>query len=236
MIQNFQFHVQEKKELSPAVYFYTLDLTQPLAIDFSAGQFLQIKLNELLDSKNNPLWRPYSMFSSPASKNKIEFLVDVSPGGPGSLYFKDLKEGDQVLGRGPFGTFTVLPGNEELVFIATGSGIAPIRSMINDLKDKKDQREQSLYFGIRYPTDVGLFGEFEKIAKENPHFHFFGTVSRPDSVWKGLTGRVNEHLSKIEAFTGKQFYLCGAPNIVDSLKIFLVASGVSEEKIHYEQY
>lgn len=93
-----------------------------------------------------------------------------------------------------------------------------------------------LFFGLRYREDVYFFDEFEKYAKEHANFKFYGTVSRPDESWKGLTGRVTDHLEKLSSFADKDFYLCGASEITASLKLFLQMKGVEEGKIHYEEY
>jgi len=226
---DFKFKVNKAVKISDNIFYYLLDLISPTGIEFRAGQFINILVEP-------NFYRPYSIFSPPSEKEQIELFVDISPGGKGSKYFEKLKEGELVYGTGPYGNFIVGKKAEENIFIATGSGIAPIRCMILDLLQKKDGRKMSLYFGVRYGIDIYLFKEFEKEANENNNFKFYGTVSRPDSQWNGLTGRVTEHLGKLGDFQNKDFYLCGAPKTIDALKIYLTTCGVKEEKIHYEQY
>lgn len=229
MVQNFRFKVAEKRPLAKNVFFYTLDLLEPAVIEFKAGQFLNIKINE-------KTWKPYSICSKPSTKNKIEFVVDISPGGEGSAFFEKLETGQEILGSGPFGTFTIGESSCDPVFIATGSGIAPIRAMINDMIDRKDKRKITLFFGVRYTEDVYFFEEFEQGEKLNPNFKFYGTLSKPDENWQGLNGRVTDHLEKVGEFDNKDYYLCGKPSTVEALKIYLISCGVKDEKIHYEQY
>lgn len=236
-IGNYKLKVISIKQLTKTVYFFVLELLEPKTIEFLTGQFLQIKVGkDPSTSSGLAFWRPYSIFSTPSMREQIEILVDVAPGGVGSKYFANLKVADEVLGRGPFGNFIVQPGGEELIFIATGSGIAPIRSHVLDLVEKLDSREKALYFGLRYPSDVYLFDEFEKLTLKDPHFHFFGTVSRPDPKWKGLSGRVTVYLDRISTFFDKQYYLCGGPDVTRALKEYLLQKGVKEQAIHYEQY
>jgi len=236
VVQNFKFKVKEKKQLAGQVFFYVLELVEPAKIEFKAGQFLNIKIGE-------NIWKPYSICSAPYLKNKIELVVDVSPAGKGSAFFEKLHVGDEVLGNGPFGTFVVHETTGDLVFIATGSGIAPVRSMIRDMEiwrygDTKKNKpiKITLFFGLRYVTDIYFFDEFEKLAKENSNFRFYGTLSKPDARWQGLRGRVTAHLEKLENSTNKDYYLCGNPETVNALKIYLVTCGVNENNIHYEQY
>lgn len=229
IIMEINFRVKKIIKISDNIHYYLLDLITPQEIDFKAGQFINI----LVEAN---FYRPYSIFSPPSAKKQLEFFVDISPGGKGSKYFEKLKEGDEVFGTGPFGTFTTSETDKEIIFIATGSGIAPIRCMIRDLLQKEDKRKMTLFFGVRYKTDNYLFKEFEKDTRENDNFKFYGTVSRPDSQWQGLSGRVTEHLGKIGDYQNKDYYLCGAPKTIDALKIYLTTCGVKEEKIHYEQY
>lgn len=256
MVQNFRFKVIDKRQLAKSVFFYVLGLLEPLEIEFKAGQFLNIKISE-------KMWKPYSICSTPFLKNKIELVVDLTPGGEGSAFFENLGVGEEVLANGPFGTFTVdLPSSKDfgeasdLVFIATGSGIAPIRAMIKDIMMNPAQnllqaggfqprtlegrlygvKKITLFFGLRFFSDIYFFEEFEKLEKENPNFKFYGTLSKPEESWRGLSGRVTEHLEKTGDFGNKDYYLCGAPKTVDALKIYLVSCGVNENNIHYEQY
>lgn len=229
MVQNLKFRVREKRQLAEQVFFYVLSLEEPAEINFKAGQFLNIKIN-------NTDWKPYSICSAPPIKKEIEIVVDVSPKGEGSVFFEKLKKGEEVLGSGPFGTFTISKSHNDCVFIATGSGIAPIRSMISDLLENKSKKKIMLFFGVRHNNDIYFFKEFEDWEKQYPNFKFYGTLSKPEEDWKGLRGRVTEYLEKIGDFQQKEYYLCGAPETVNALKIYIVSSGVKEENIHYEQY
>src|SRR5258708_26647231 len=117
---------------------------------------------------------------------------------------------------GPLGKFTN-PGNREPVFIATGSGIAPFRSMIFDLIHKNTPQNIHLVFGNRYEPDIIYRQEWEKLAAEHPNFKYRFTLSR-DKEWKGPRGYVQDN---IEGFVPKplekNYFICGLTNMINAV-------------------
>ena len=134
----FRARVSRVKDLTHDVRELDLDLVSPREIAFVAGQFIsfQIQLPEAL----HPITRPYSIASPPRQSWRVTLLFNRVPGGPGSGFLYGLRPGDEVEFTGVAGMFQLenAPGRDVL-FVATGTGIAPIRSMLLDLLDRDDE-------------------------------------------------------------------------------------------------
>ncbi|MBU1200029.1 hypothetical protein KJ953_00665 [Patescibacteria group bacterium] len=239
----------EKKRLSEDYWWFELEFIKEF--NFKAGQYVSVKVNETGER------RAYSIASVPGGK-KIGLLVDVSPGGVGSKFFENLKLGDGVEVLGPLGRFVVnkkgytfdgfhlggvrvgtQPPSEEksLIFVGTGSGIAPLRSMIEDvLQSKVNDRSVYLVWGMRFEKDLFWQKEFEELERKYKNFKFELTLSKPSENWKGKKGRVTEVLKEMKRLEDVEFYLCGSSVMVEDCVKILTDKGVDEEKIQFEKY
>lgn len=221
--------------LSSTVKHFVLDYAPDADASFVAGQFMMVHLEK--DGK--PHKKPYSIASSPSLKGKIELCIKQVEGGYVSNWFFGLKEGDVIHTSLPYGVFTVRePWQDDLVFAGTGTGIAPLRGMIQRLLEQDCTKRIWLVFGNRYETDVLYLDEWEALAKKHAHFHFLPTVSRP-KTWTGETAYVQEVVKK--HFAGKDlskhdFYGCGLVPMCQQLKAALIEMGTPKERIHFEQF
>jgi ferredoxin-NADP reductase len=165
--------------------------------DFVPGQYATIRF------ENTP--RPYSIASSP-NEDHIEFCVRRVPHGRlTSKLFEDLSEGDRVTVRGPNGDFVLEePSGRDMAFLATGTGVAPLRSMIKySLEEGRDEyegerRDLWLFLGASWKDDLAYREEFEELDDEHENFHFVPTCSREEylSDWPGETDYVQQTLVK----------------------------------------
>lgn len=157
-----------------------------------------------------------------------------------SNYLCNLDEGANVAFQGPFGDFILRPPLRDTVFIATGTGIAPIRSMLYWLLaegDRHQGREFWLLFGARRERDIYYREEFERLAAEHATFHFLPTLSRGAPEWKGLRGYVQEHLAEIVGTrTDMQACICGLEKMVKANREWLKSLGWDRASIRYEKY
>jgi CDP-4-dehydro-6-deoxyglucose reductase len=130
------------------------------------------------------------------------------------------------------------PIETDLCFIATGTGIAPLRSMIFDIyKRKLSHKNIYLVFGNRYEKDILYRDEFEQLEKDLPGFHFIPVLSRETSGWNGKTGYV--HAVYEELFADKrpaQFYICGWAAMLKEARQRLEAMGYDRSMIRFESY
>jgi ferredoxin-NADP reductase len=133
---------------------------------------------------------------------------------------------------GPLGKFTLPePLQRDPVFIATGSGIAPFRSMIGDLFANNTTRNVYLIFGNRYDNDIIYQNEWEKLAKDKPNFKHYLTLSRPDK-WTGPKGYVQDGIEKfVPKPAEKDFFICGLNNMITDVQNKLLSLGVPKEQL-----
>ena len=157
-----------------------------------------------------------------------------------SNYLCDLDEGAEIALQGPFGDFTLRPPAGDTVFIATGTGIAPFRSMLHWLLAKRERHgghDFWLLFGARREGDIYYREEFERLAAEHGNFHFLPTLSRAEADWKGLRGYVQVHICEIVgARHDLRAYICGLDRMVKANRELLKSLGWDRTAIRYEKY
>lgn len=234
-IQTFKARVAEHAFLASKYQYVHLELVLPPRLAFQAGQYVMMKIPGVTGV------RQYSIASSPSMDHAIELVVDVVPGGLGSMYLAALTPGDEVEFMAPAGVFSVANGEkkeEELIFVVTGSGIAPVRAMLMDLLvDKKDKRQMWLHWGLRYAEDIFWFDEFAQMAEEYDNFTFDLTLSKPPAMWELCSGHTTDCLLKHHADLSKTgAYLCGNRRMIDEVRVLFANKGVAGEQIHTEQF
>lgn len=202
------------------------------AFVYKPGQYISIKVAP--DRINS-----YSIARSEGER-KFFLLVDTSPGGPGSKFFENIKPGDKIAYMGPFGVFTFNPddGAEKLLFLGTGTGCSPLRSILEAaLKETNIQVPIHFYFGLRYSSDIFWQDYFQKLAQEHPNFHFNLVLSKPDETWHGQVGHITEILEKEFPDTSTcSAYLCGNPAMIDEATAILKKTNCPEKRIYTEKF
>lgn len=207
-------------------------------IDFKAGQFMTFDLP--IHEKRHKRWRSYSIASPPSEGNVLEFVIVNLDGGEGTHYlFEEVEVGTPLRLRGPLGIFTFPEAHlqKELCLVCTGTGIAPFRSFLLDLKNKKQSFHKiHLIFGTRYEDGILYRQEMEALDKKWKNFHYYITLSREEN-WEGKKGYV--HPIYEELFGDNRdahFYLCGWNEMLDEAKDRLQAMGYDNKQITYEAY
>jgi len=228
---NFKAEVLEKKRLTDKITELTLKLVEPRDIDFKAGQFVQLLVGEKAK-------REYSIITAPQHNGSLSFCINISPMGPGSKYVQSLKIGDAVQFEGPLGMFYVKDYLKDQLFIATGSGIAPFKSIIADLAERKFDKEITLLFGIRNETEAFYFDYFEELARQHPNFKFIPCLSEPSPAWQGFKGRVTDYLNQnFDAkFQNSVVYICGGPPVIKDVRALLMTKGLPSSAIRLEVF
>ena len=256
-MQVYKAKVAEHQLLSGSFQYLHLELLQPHRIEFQAGQYAIVTIDPKKGIKRN-----YSIASLPSMDHAIELLVDVKPGGDGSRYLANLKPGDEVEFAGPFGSFVVdnsasleargakqdneLPATtHELLFVATGSGISAVRSMILDqLITRKFPGKIRLWWGMRYAQDCFWIEDFDELEEENPNFEWDLILSKAPDDWPLHAGHVTPHVltyvrtqnSKLKTQNDMSFYLCGNRFMIEEVSTELVKLGITAERIHSEKF
>lgn len=218
---------------------FWLEIPDVPSFDFEAGQFVTMDLP--ISDKRLKRWRSYSIANAPDGTNVLEFIIVYLDGGGASEYlFHEVKVGTPIRFKGPSGTFT-LPKDltKDLVFICTGTGIAPFRSMIQDLYRKKTPfKNIHLIFGTRHEEGILYRKEMEELARELPNFRYSIALSRQED-WAGYKGYVHQiYLDEYkEVRPDVDFYLCGWSNMIDdAVANLIVKLGYDKSQVHYELY
>lgn len=203
--------------------------------DFEAGQFVNVIAQ--LPHTEKPIKRPYSIDSPPYEKGYLDLVWKRVEGGLMTNYLWTLKEGQSLTVQGPLGRFGLKkPLAKRLVFVATGTGIAPFRSMIFQLFKEGTDRDVWLIFGNRYETDILYESEWKDLAAKHSNFHFVPTVSRPKQ-WKGETAYVQKLLPQhIPSPQDTHLYICGLTNMINEVQKTAFEMGFAKEQIFFEKY
>jgi CDP-4-dehydro-6-deoxyglucose reductase len=207
--------------------------------DFKPGQFVTLDLP--IHEKKNKRWRSYSIASAPDGTNIFELVIVLLEEGAGTTYlFNEIKEGSELLLRGPQGVF-ILPEtiDKDLFFICTGTGIAPFRAMAHYIhKHNIPHKKIYLIFGCRKYGDALYSEELKELEAEMKTFLYIPTFSLRNSSADKKTGYVHavyEELLQAEKSEAK-FYLCGWKNMIDEAKQKIIALGYDRKDIHLELY
>lgn len=219
--------------LSYNVKSFRLRLVNPADLAFQAGQFVIVHVPK----DGSFVKRAYSISSPPHEQGVVELCIQHVEKGAASTFFWQLKEGEPVTISGPHGRFTLKePLTYQPVFMATGTGVAPFRSMIQHLYHVNCLQDIWLIFGCRYEHTVLYEAEFKTLASMKHNFHYLPTVSRPKE-WQGETGHIQQTFQKhIRDFTNKEIYVCGWLEVVKAVVKDLTELGVPPAQLHYEEW
>lgn len=231
-------HVTESKALTHDVKEITIRSIDPPQLRFLAGQYVSIEVTEMKDGVSRRNNRPYSIASPPEEKGLFQLCVNLVTGGPGSSLLHCLSVGDGIQYLYPLGYFTVNETKQsDVLFVATGTGIAPIRSMIRHVLNTGCDRKMTLYWGLRSERDLYYQEEFQSLAKNHSNFQFIQTLSKPTDGWVGLKGRVTHHLpDAISSIDNLDVYLCGNGEMIKEVRQMLLHKGMNKKSIHFEKF
>ena len=225
-----------QKELAPEVHHFEFEVPGVEIFHFTPGQFVSVV--DRVDDKE--ITRAYSI-ASPRDGNRFELCLNRVLEGIVSPYLFALKPGDEVEMGEPLGYFTLRHPGRRALFIATGTGIAPFRSMLLDHLPKTNPRI-TLLFGVRYERGLLYRDELENLQRQHDSFRFLPTITRPGDTWNGLTGRVQAHIDEALAALGFEdqntvdVYICGLKEMVDDVRRELKSRGFDRKQIIYEKY
>lgn len=213
---------------------FDLAFAPGLAMDFIAGQFVVV----LCPKEGKIIRRAYSIASAPEERHHLELIIKRVEGGAVTAWFWGLKAGDALRVHGPFGKFILPePVDFDPVFVATGTGIAPFRSMIRHLLAAGFRRRITLLFGARYETMIPYHDEWLDLAARHPHFTYIPTISRPTPAWKGETGYVQTKIEKLFSNPeGRRIYICGLNEMIQAVQQAALRQGFLKERIAFEKY
>jgi NAD(P)H-flavin reductase len=217
------------------------DVEELSSFDFEAGQFVSVREPR----GDRFVTRAYSIASPPRGNNTFDLCLNRVDEGFMSNFLCDREVGETARFHGPHGLFVLKPEVEDVIFVATGTGVAPFRSMAQHLfgtdsdgQQRHNNRHVWLVYGTRYAEDVYYQEEFERLAAEQPYFHYSATLSRPPEHWTGGRGYVQEHVRKIVGERkDMHVYICGLNEMVTSVRKLLIEEcGWDKKRVIFERY
>ena len=220
----------------PAADVAVLQLQLPAnqSFQYHAGQYVEFILRD-------GARRSYSMASAPElAQGVMELHIRHMPGGRFTDHvFGAMKEKEILRMEGPFGTFFLREDSARpVVMLASGTGFAPIKALIEHMEAKGLTRPTVLYWGARQAADLYLRDWAEAAAVRLPWLRFVPVLSEPEVDWSGRTGFVHQAvMADLPDLSGHQVYACGAPVMVQSAqRDFVAACGLPEEEFFADAF
>ena len=224
-MQPFRARVAAVRDLTHDVRQIDLALVDPPQIRFVAGQFVSFEIER--PGLLTPATRPYSIASPPHDAGRIELVLNRVPGGPGSSYLFSLAEGSPTTFKGPVGSFTLHDNQRAVLFVATGTGIAPIRSMLWSLAGRASTRQITLFWGLRNERDLYYQDELTILRQQLPSLSATITLSQPTGSWNGPVGRVSRLVTDAVTSTlNLEVYLCGNGGMIRDVRDIIRQKGL----------
>lgn len=240
LVKEYQVRVEQIKQLAPDVKYLQFRILSPAeGITFKAGQYVQLEVPKYALTKE-PEFRAYSITSPPYDHDTVGLIITKVPKGAVTTYVHEyLQVNDELIMRGPFGEFRLHDSDREMLMIATGSGIAPFRSMLYQIENEGIQRKTTLFFGDKKPADLLYYDELRELEGDMSNFTYIPTLSRATEQdnWEGEKGRVTDLIKKyVPDNPNMDVYICGLPAMVNSCQEILVQKGVPPEQIRFDKF
>lgn len=208
-------------------------------IAFKPGQYVQLEVPKYKLTKN-PEFRAYSISSDSEEHEKLELVITRVPEGAVTTYVHDfLKKDEELTLYGPYGDFSLRDSDREILLIATGSGLAPMKSILRQIEKENIKRKTTLFFGARTMADLYYFDELKQLEQNLEDFKFIPTLSRAkeDDKWEGEEGRVTNLIEKIVSENAQMdVYICGVPAMIESCMELLIEKGIPEDHIYFDKF
>jgi ferredoxin-NADP reductase len=235
--QTFSARLLQSTLLSGVTKHLQFEMAGVARFGFVPGQWLSLKHTK---ADGEEITRAYSIASPPTENGGFALCLNRVQDGWMSNFLCDMKDGDEIVCQGPFGDFILRPPMRDTIFIATGTGIAPFRSMLHWLLAdavRHQGKQLWLVFGNRTDKDIYYHQEFLGLAQEHENFHYLPTLSRGGADWQGLRGYVQEHVPALaQGRTDAHAYICGLDKMVKANRELLKSLGWGRKSILYEKY
>ncbi|MFH1371460.1 MAG: 2Fe-2S iron-sulfur cluster binding domain-containing protein [Planctomycetota bacterium] len=238
-IREFACKCTEIIDLTHDIKQFRFEMIEPDTIDYIPGQYVQF-LTPVYEKSSEEIYRAYSISSDPADKHNIELIIRLVPGGICTTYcFEYLKVGDEVKINGPYGSFRLSEKEAPIIFIAGGSGMAPIKCMLHYMKNTNNKRKATYYFGANKVKELFLIDLMREFESGLAEFKFVPVVAAPGEgeTWDGEVGLVTEAIKRnMKNVSECEAYLCGSPGMIDASIKVIKELGMSEDKIFYDKF
>ncbi|MDP4008518.1 MAG: FAD-dependent oxidoreductase [Candidatus Peregrinibacteria bacterium] len=238
-----KFKLAKKLELTRDVWEFTFTPLDTTPFNFEPGQFININI----PSDEKRIVRSYSIASNPKIKEHLELCIKLVDG-PGSRHLGSLNVGDEITGNGPFGLFATKDNyTENMLMIATGTGVAPMKSMMEYQIEMNFRSNMTLFFGVRHEEDIFYDELFNGMAQAHKNIDYKLTLSRPQDSWIGNRGRITNLIQEYKErgdfkpganldLENLRIFICGNGDMIKEVVDTFKEMGLSEDKIHHEKF
>src|SRR5690242_10225580 len=234
-IRTMPARVEKLERAAEDVAILYLKLPTGERLQFLAGQYIDILLK---DGKH----RSFSLANAPHDDQFLQLHIRNTPGGAFSRYvFEEMKERAILRFEGPLGTFYLREDSDKpMIFVAGGTGFAPIKAQLEHLFHHGEDRPMVLYWGARARSDLYLPELPSRWQQEHPNFTYIPVLSdpQPGDAWPGRTGLVHQAvLEDFRDLSGYQVYACGAPAMTDiARETFVGQRGLPEDEFYCDAF
>ena len=238
-VKRFSGKIAGKKLLTYDILNMTIECVNPGIIEFTAGQYIQLKSMPYGDKE--AVLRDFSIAYPPSQKTRIDLMMRRIPNGVFTPWaFDHVKVGDAISLTGPYGNFRASENrNSPMLFIAGGSGMAPIWSILQDMREKKVNRPACYFFGALTQRDLFLTDRLYEFEKELPDFKFIPALSNepPGTSWQGERGLITDVVARHwPDCRNCEAYLCGSPGMINACIKVLTERGMPENNIFFDKF
>lgn len=201
--------------------------------EFDPGQFLELTI------PGTSTRRSYSLANTPNWDGVAELFIKLREGGEFSGFLRGIEPGQKLAVRGPQGAFGVRDtGIRPRWFIAGGTGLSPLLSMLERMAEWGEPHPSRLWFGVQ--TEAEIFGleTMDALAEKLPGFRYDVVVGQPSESWQGLVGTPLDGLGDAlaQAPAAPDIYVCGPPGMVAATKRIAAAAGLPAERVVVENF
>ncbi len=227
-----QARVQGVNRLAGDIIQLVLSLPDEVQLDYRPGQYMNIQLPQ-------GGTRSFSMASALLPDNQIDFHIRQIPGGHfTSQVLPSLERGDTLDVEIPLGTFCHRPDDwRPMILAATGTGLAPLKAILESLLDNEDCPPVCLYWGMRSEADLYAAKEIASWRGRLYEFEFIPVLSRSSENWQGRRGYVQDAVANdYTDMSEHAFYLCGAPEMINQAKQLFMARGADPDFIYADSF
>jgi propane monooxygenase reductase subunit len=234
-IQQAVAEVVSKDAVTHDLRHLVLRLVEPGEVKFFPGQYMDIAI------PGTDEVRSFSMANTSSREGGLlEFVIKVYPDGKFSRFLADqLAEGDRLDLTGPFGVFTLREGDNDLVFVGGGAGLAPILSLLRSMAERGIQRKATFFYGARTRQDLCFEPELRRLEETLAGFRYIPALSDADgdAEWDGERGLITDVVKRLAGeLHGSHGYVCGPPPMVEAAVPLLQQLGVEEKRIYFDKF
>ncbi len=235
----FQSVVVQTRDLCSNVKHITFAPEGEEGFDYIPGQFVMIHFQ---NEEGVEINRSYSISAVPGEVGGFSLCVKRVDFGKGSTLLHGLRVGDEIKTSGPFGRFTLRDESpDDIILVATGTGIAPFRSMRDQIIKASAHSRVWMLMGVRHGDELLYHDEWQDLDAFCPNIHYRAIVSqpRPEDNWGGPVGYVTAFMDELadHIVPGRTTaYLCGVPPMIDAMRDVFVERGLNRREIRTEKF